>query len=123
MMQLGNATGREIFVARTAQAKSYSEGFAYRRKAVLTAAYNKRIAPVRSFVSIGGTPLMQTTNGLVAIVPMDYVYWSPQVESLVSSAGRMASSGSPGPRASLPPRTSRVAAGPVVPRAGSRLGN
>jgi len=123
MMQLGNATGREIFVARTAQAKSYSEGFAYRRKAVLTAAYSKRIAPVRSFVSVGGTPLMQTTKGLVAIVPMDYVYWSPQVEGLVSSAGPHGELWITGTASKLATQNLASRGWTVVPRAGSRLGN
>jgi hypothetical protein len=30
---------------------------------------------------------MQTGAGVVAIVPMDYVYWSPQLEKLISGAG------------------------------------
>jgi len=123
MMQLGNATGREIFVARTAQAKSYSEGFAYRRKAVLTAAYHKRIAPVRSFVAVGGTPLMQTTKGLVAIVPMDYVYWSPQVEGLISSAGPHGQLWITGTASKLATQNLASRGWTVVPRAGSRLGN
>ena len=42
LMSLGGAADREIFVARTAQAQSYAEGSAYRRKAELTAAYDKR---------------------------------------------------------------------------------
>jgi hypothetical protein len=68
MMHLGNAGQREIFIARTAQANtSYAEGFAYRRKAELTAAYVKRVAPVTTFVNVGGTPLMQTASGVVAI--------------------------------------------------------
>ena len=36
LMSLGGAADREIFVARTTQAQSYAEGFAYRRKAELT---------------------------------------------------------------------------------------
>jgi hypothetical protein len=30
---------------------------------------------------------MQTGAGVVAIVPMDYVHWSPQLEKLISGAG------------------------------------
>jgi hypothetical protein len=36
---------REVFIARTAQAQTYAEGFAYRRKAELTAAFAKRCGP------------------------------------------------------------------------------
>src|SRR6476646_10877002 len=42
-------------------------------------------SPVRSFSSVGGTPLMQTGSGVVAIVPMYDVYWNP--EKLISGAG------------------------------------
>jgi hypothetical protein len=122
MMQLGNASGREIFVARTAQAKSYSEGFAYRRKAVLTAAYHKKIAPVRAFVAVGGTPMMQTAKGLVAIVPMDYVYWSPEVEGLVSSAGPHGELWITGTASPLATQNLASRGWSVVPRADSRLG-
>jgi len=62
-MHLGNAGQREIFIARTAQAKTYAEVFAYRRKAELTAAYVKRVAPVGTFVNVGGTPMMQPRAG------------------------------------------------------------
>jgi hypothetical protein len=109
-------------VARTAQAKSYSEGFAYRRKAVLTAAYHKKIAPVRSFVAVGGTPVMQTAKGLVAIVPMDYAYWSPEVESLVSSAGPHGELWITGTASQLATQNLASRGWSVVPRAGSRLG-
>jgi hypothetical protein len=87
LMSLGSATNREVFVARTAQAQTYSEGFAFRRKAELTAAFAKRVAPVHSFFNVNGTPVMQTGAGVVAIVPMDYIYWSPGLASLVSGAG------------------------------------
>ena len=87
LMHLGNAGQREILIARTAQAKTYAEGFAYWHKAELTAAYVNRVAPIRTFVNVGGTPLMQTASGVVAIVPMDYLYWSPQLEGLISNAG------------------------------------
>jgi hypothetical protein len=83
LMSLGNGGDREVFIARTAQAKTYPEGFAYRRKAELTAAFAKRVSPVRSFFNVNGTPVMQTGAGGVAIVPVDYVYWSPGLAQLV----------------------------------------
>jgi hypothetical protein len=116
LMQLGSAGDREVFIARTAQAQSYSEGFAYRRKSELTAAYAKRVSPVRSFFNVNGTPVMQTGSGAVANVPMDYVYLSPGVAQLVSNTGKQGRSGSREAQASLPPRTWRAAAGRSYPR-------
>ena len=62
----GAAGDREVFIARTAQAKTYTEGFAYRRKAELTAGFDKRVSPVKSFFNVNGTPVMQTGTGAVA---------------------------------------------------------
>lgn len=121
MMQLGHAGEREIFIARTAQAKTYSEGFAYRRKAELTAAYNKRVSPVRSFVNVSGTPLMQTGNGLVAIVPMDYLYWSPQLEGLISSSGAHGEIWITGTASKLATQNLASRGWKLVPKASARL--
>lgn len=123
MIILGNATGREIFIARTAQAQTYSEGFAYRRKAELTAAYHKRISPVRGFVSVGGTPLMQTGAGTVAIIPMDYIYWSPQLEGLISSAGPSGQIWTTGTASSLATQKLAARGWKVVQRVGPKLPN
>lgn len=122
MMQLGDAGQREVFVARTAQASSYAEGFAYRRKAELTAAYHQRVSPVRSFINIGGTPLMQTSGGVVAILPMDYLYWSPQLERLISSAGTHGEIWITGTATQLATRNLASRGWKVVPNVAGRLG-
>ena len=121
LMSLGGAADREIFVARTAQAQSYAEGFAYWRKAELTAAYDKRVSPVRSFSSVGGTPLMQTGAGVVAIVPMDYVYWSPQLEKLISGAGPHGEIWITGSASKFATDALASRCWTVVPKAGARL--
>lgn len=122
MMHLGNAGQREVFVARTAQASTYAEGFAYRRKAELTAAYHQRVAPVHSFINIGGTPLMQTGAGVVAILPMDYLYWSPQLDKLVSSAGPHGEIWITGTASQLATENLASRGWKVVPNVASRLG-
>jgi hypothetical protein len=121
MMHLGNANGREIFIARTAQARTYAEGFAYRRKAELTAAYAKRIGSIRGFVNVGGTPLMQTGTGVVAIVPMDYVYWSPQLEGLIANAGPHGEIWITGTASPLATQQLASRGWTVVPKASARL--
>lgn len=123
MMTLGNATGREIFIERTAQAQNYSEGFAYRRKAELTAAYHKKVAPVRGFVSVGGTPLMQTGAGNTAIIPMDYIFWSPPLEGLAATAGKSGTIWITGTASPLATQNLAARGWKVVPKAGSRLTN
>ena len=120
-MQLGSAGDREVFIARTAQAQSYSEGFAYRRKAELTAAYAKRVSPVRSFFNVNGTPVMQTGSGAVAIVPMDYVYWSPGVAQLVSNTGKQGQIWITGSASQLAIANMASRGWQIVPKAGARL--
>jgi hypothetical protein len=32
--------------------------------------------------------MLQTSKGTVSILPVDYLYWSPPLESLIAGAGR-----------------------------------
>src|SRR5262249_59115456 len=84
---LGRARGREIFVASAARAPSIEMGFFYHRQAALIAAYNKRVAPIRKFVRLGSAPMLKTGKGIVSILPVDYLIWTPPLEQLVASAG------------------------------------
>jgi hypothetical protein len=121
LMMLGSAGDREVFIARTAQSQSYTEGFAYRRKAELTAAYAKRVSPVRSFFNVNGTPVMQTGAGAVAIVPMDYVYWSPGVAQLVSNTGKQGQIWITGSASQLATANLASRGWQIVPKAAARL--
>jgi hypothetical protein len=87
LASLGGAGGREIFVAGAAKAPSIEMGFFYRRQAELIAAYNKRISPIRQFVRFGGAPMLETGKGIVSILPVDYLIWTPPLEQLVAGAG------------------------------------
>jgi len=87
----------------------------------LTAAYVKRVAPVRTFVNVGGTPLMQTASGVVAIVPMDYVYWSPQLEGLISNAGTHGEIWITGTASPLAAQNLASRGWTIVPKASARL--
>jgi hypothetical protein len=81
------AARREIFVACAARAPSIEMGFFYRRQAALIAAYNKRVAPIRKFVRLGSAPMLKTGKGIVGILPVDYLIWTPPLEQLVASPG------------------------------------
>jgi hypothetical protein len=48
---------------------------------------NKRVAPIRQFVRFGGAPMLDTGKGIVSILPVDYLIWTPPLEQLVASAG------------------------------------
>jgi len=86
LKSLGTTSGREIFVAGAAHAQSIEMGFFYRRQAELIAGFDKRIAPVHAFVRMGDAPMLQTGKGTVSILPVDYLFWSPPLEGLVSGA-------------------------------------
>jgi hypothetical protein len=87
LASLGGAGGREIFVAGAARAPSIEMGFFYRRQAELIAAYNKRAAPIRQFVRLSGAPMLETGKGIISILPVDYLIWTPPLEQLVAGAG------------------------------------
>jgi hypothetical protein len=87
LADLGATSGREIFIEGAAGARSIEMGYFYRRQAELIAAYNKKVAKVSGFARVGAAPMLQTSKGTVSILPVDYLYWSPPLESLVSGAG------------------------------------
>jgi hypothetical protein len=122
LMDLGQTSGREIFIAGAANARSIEMGFFYRRQAELIAGFDQHVAPVNAFVRMGGgAPMLQTGKGTVTVLPVDYLYWSPPLEGLVAGAGRgqVWITGRASERA-----TSQLAAlgWTVVPKAGGKLG-
>jgi hypothetical protein len=88
LQSLAGASGREIFVASAARAHSIEMGYFYRQQAELIAAYCKRVAPVRSFLRLGGAPMLQTTQGTVSLLPVDYLIWTPPLAELIAGANR-----------------------------------
>jgi hypothetical protein len=87
LQSLGGAGGREVFIAGAANAASIEMGFFYRRQAELIASFNRKVAPVRGFVQVGGAPMLETGKGTVSILPVDYLIWTPPLEGLVAGAG------------------------------------
>ena len=121
LKSLGTTSGREIFVAGAAHAQSIEMGFFYRRQAELIAGFDKRIAPVHAFVRMGDAPMLQTGKGTVSILPVDYLFWSPPLEGLVSGArgGQMWITG----QASTLAKSQLASRGwTIVPKAGAQLG-
>jgi len=118
---LGDVQGRELFLAGAAKAPSVEMGFFYRHQAMLIQQYAKRIAAVRSFVSVGGAPMLMTANGTVSILPVDYLNWSEPLTQIASAShgGELWITGKASPMA-----TSQLSAlgWKVVPKAGARLG-
>lgn len=118
---LSGIQGRELFLAGAAKAPSVEMGFFYRHQAMLIQQYAKRIAAVRSFVSVGGAPMLMTANGTVSILPVDYLNWSETLTQIASAShgGELWITGKASPMA-----TSQLSAlgWKVVPKAGARLG-
>jgi hypothetical protein len=97
-------------------------GFFYRRQAELIAEFDKGVSPVSAFVNAGGAPMLQTGRGTISILPVDYLYWSAPVETLVAGSGRGGEMWITG-RASQRATAQLAALGwKVVPQAGKRLG-
>jgi hypothetical protein len=88
LADLGAASGREIFIQGASNAQSIEMGFFYRRQAELIAAFNKKVSKVNGIARMGAAPMLQTNKGTVSVLPVDYLYWSPPLESLVAGAGR-----------------------------------
>lgn len=86
--RLHRTRGCGIFVASAAKASTIKMGFFYRRQAELIAAYAKRIAPVERCVRLGGTPMLQTSKGIVSLLPVDHLIWTPQLANLATGANR-----------------------------------
>lgn len=122
LTNLGATSGREVFIESAAGTQSIEMGFFYRRQAELIAAYDKNIAPITAFVRLGAAPMLETGKGTVTILPVDYLYWSPPLESLISGAGRGGQLWITG-RASTKATAQLAASGwTVVPKAGGKLG-
>ena len=101
-------------------------GFFYRHQAMLIAAYNKKIAPVRGIVRVGGAPMLETGKGIVSILPVDYLIWSAGSPSLRPSASASTSSGELWITGKASPTATAKLAElgcKLVPTAGAQLGN
>ncbi len=122
MDSLGGVAGRELFIAGAANASSIEMGFFYRHQSMLIQQYAKRVTPVRSFVRVGGAPMLTTAQGTVSILPVDYLNWSGPLASIAGGArggGELWITGNASPTAT----TQLSALGwKVVPRASTRLG-
>jgi hypothetical protein len=116
---LGTVSGREIYVQTAAGASSVEMAFYYRRQAELIARYNQKVTPVTGFVRAGRAPMIETGRGTVAILPVDYLYWSAPIESLASDGrGQMWITG----RASKLATAQLAAKGwTLTPKVGDRL--
>jgi hypothetical protein len=131
LRSLGGVSNRAAFVARAANTSSPSQAFALRWRIEMTGAYHSRIAPVTSFVNLGGLPMVRTSKGIVALFSIDYLPWTAKIAQMVKSANRekQAIAGSAPIEFWITGRASKIAASNLnqsgwrlVENAGSRLG-
>lgn len=128
---LGGVSNRAAFVTRAANASSPSQAFALRWRIEMTGAYHSRIAPVTSFVNLGGLPMVRTSKGIVALFSIDYLPWTAKMAQMVKSANRekQAIAGSAPIEFWITGRASKIASSKLnqsgwrlVENAGTRLG-
>ena len=81
LRSIPSSSGSHPLARLARRAPIIERGFFYRRQAALIAAYNKRVAPIRQFVRFGSAPMLKTGKGIVSILPVDYLIWSPPLSS------------------------------------------
>lgn len=120
---LGGAGGRELYIVSAAKANSIEMAYFYRRQAEMIAAFNHRVAPVRGFTRVGGAPVLETGKGMVSLLPVDYLYWSPPLAGVYGGPGHGAGEVWITGRASEMATAKLADAGwKLVPNAGAQLG-
>ncbi len=87
-LKLVHAKDSGAFIVGASKADSIQMGFFYRRQAELIVGFDQHVAHIRSFVRLGGAPMLETTKGTASVLPVDYLYWSPPIEALAANANR-----------------------------------
>ena len=79
---LGNAKGRDQFVAAAALASGRSTALLYQSTAQMMAGFHARVAPAKSIERVQGTPYLRTKDDkAVFLLPMDFVFGTEEVQA------------------------------------------
>ena len=82
-----NAANTAAFVDRAVEASSRSAAFYQRRRAQIIAANSAALGGLASFVTVGGQPINNTSNGkIVAVFMIDDVAWTEVQQRTFSTA-------------------------------------
>ncbi len=84
--EMNGVTDRGAVVRLALPSKNSTVAFFRQRQAQMYAGYNKSVAPLASFTSLGQFAVSQTTNGaLVVNLPLDYLVWTePMAQALTA---------------------------------------
>ena len=85
--EMKNTSGREVFVKFAISTDNAEVAEFRKRQAVMYAQYNRKVAPVNRFVSVGGVVVGQLVDGnLIMIVPMDNLLWTKSMARFFRTA-------------------------------------
>ncbi|MDJ0684657.1 MAG: hypothetical protein QNJ84_08150 [Alphaproteobacteria bacterium] len=84
-----DVSGRQVFIERAILSQNDTEAFLIERWAEMSAAYHEKVQPAARVVPVGDekSPILQRKDGvLVALLPADYVAWTPVVAQGIGAA-------------------------------------
>jgi hypothetical protein len=89
--------GRNVFIARAASVGRRDAAIFMRRQAEILSDYQSRTKAITGFVPLGGFPFVTTNSGVLGLLPLDAMSWTPSTEKamreITDSLRRMPSRG------------------------------
>jgi len=93
LSEMNGVADRGALVRLALPSQNQTEAFFRQRQAQMYAGYNKSVAPLANFISLGQFAASQSTNGaLVVNFPADYLVWTEPMARLMTGANQLMSS-------------------------------
>ena len=88
--EMNGVTDRGAFVRLALPSQNSTVALFRQRQAQMYAGYNKSVAPVESFISLGQFAVARAANGaLVFNLPLDYLVWTEPMAQLLTGANQL----------------------------------
>ena len=95
--EMNGVADRGALVRLALPSQNFTVAFFRQRQAQMYAGYNKSVAPIASFISLGQFAAARTNNdALVFNVPLDYLVWTEPMAQLLLGANQLVNSTLPG---------------------------
>jgi hypothetical protein len=85
LTMMRGVSGRNVLIGRAIEISSPDTAFFFRRRLEQTAAYHTKVAPISSFISLGGVPMARAGDGIIGIFPIDHLVWTQFFAEIVSA--------------------------------------
>ena len=83
---LGNVEGCEFFLLLALSAENETQALFFEQWARVLAVYNQQVEGIKKLSQVGGKVVAHTKSGVMVVIePVDILYWSEHVDSLVKS--------------------------------------